>query len=91
MKVKALKLGYLGMLRRRVGDVFDCEERQFSKKWMVEVGDDGKPLASKKDAKPKKSEKAEEPSKDDKSSGKGGKGSGKGGKGGKSSGDKDVI
>ena len=90
MKVKALKLGYLGMLRRRPGDVFECEERQFSKKWMVEVGSDGKPLPE-KDAKPKKADKseaAEEPAKDSKPSGKGGKG-GKGGK--KSSGDKDVI
>jgi len=51
MKVRAIKLGYHGIKRRRPGDVFDIKsEKEFSPNWMERV--DGK--AAK--AKPKQEE-----------------------------------
>lgn len=44
MKVKAIRLGYYGNARRRVGDVFHVEsEKEFSKNWMEKVSDKPKP------------------------------------------------
>ena len=37
MKVKAIKEGFYGNSRRRVGAVFEVTEKQFSSKWMVKV------------------------------------------------------
>ena len=35
MKVKALILGYYGNKRRYEGDIFDIDEKLFSKRWMT--------------------------------------------------------
>lgn len=41
MKVEAIQLGYYGLLRRRVGEVFEiASDKDFSAKWMQRV--DGK-------------------------------------------------
>lgn len=38
MKVKAIRQGYYGILRRKVGDVFEISgEKAFSEKWMEKV------------------------------------------------------
>ena len=34
MKVKAKRLGYIGLRRRNVGDVFHIEDKAFSEAWM---------------------------------------------------------
>ena len=55
MKVKAKKLGFYGNVRQKPGDVFVLKDaKHFSPKWMVEVGEDGKPLKAeaKAEAKP---------------------------------------
>lgn len=40
MKVRATRLGFYDLKRRREGDVFSIEnERQFSEKWMARVPD----------------------------------------------------
>ena len=39
MRVRATKLGYYGLVRRKEGDVFDIEsDKDFSKNWMEPVG-----------------------------------------------------
>lgn len=39
IRVKATRLGYYGIHRRRPGDVFDIkEEKEFSEEWMEKVG-----------------------------------------------------
>lgn len=45
MKVKATQKGYFGGKLRREDDVFECEEKEFSKKWMEKV--DGRKKADK--------------------------------------------
>lgn len=69
MKVRATKLGYHGLIRRKIGDVFELktvkgkdrfgkdvtytEEQQFSKNWMERV-ESNKPSAdTKQDQAPK--------------------------------------
>ncbi len=42
MLVRAIKLGYYGGSRRKPGDVFQINEKAFSKTWMVKVEDDAK-------------------------------------------------
>lgn len=34
MKVRATRLGYFGSVRKRPGDVFEVDEKQFSPLWM---------------------------------------------------------
>lgn len=43
MKVKAKSKGFLGGVRRRPGDVFECKKSQFSARWMEEVKKAGRP------------------------------------------------
>lgn len=43
MLVRSIKLGYYGGSRRRPGDVFSINEKEFSKTWMVKVEEDAKP------------------------------------------------
>lgn len=54
MKVRALRMGYYGLMRRRPGAVFDLKDpKDFAKSWMVQVGGEseskrrGKPVAAK--------------------------------------------
>lgn len=42
MLVKATKTGYDGVQRRREGDIFEVEEKKFSKSWMVKFNKAGK-------------------------------------------------
>lgn len=48
MDVKAKRKGFLGGRIREAGDVFQCEENQFSETWMVEVKPAAKKPAAKK-------------------------------------------
>jgi len=34
MKVKAIRMGFYGKKRQYEGDIFEIEEKHFSKKWM---------------------------------------------------------
>lgn len=39
MKVKANRVGFFGVKRRKVGDIFNLKDRkEFSKKWMEPIG-----------------------------------------------------
>lgn len=50
--VKATNLGYYGLKRRKVGDVFEIEhEKDFSKKWMKKVKDEPESAEDKRHAK----------------------------------------
>lgn len=56
MKVRAIRLGYYGLIRRREGDVFDIKgENEFSHRWMEKVGSenaDQDPVPQARDKKP---------------------------------------
>ena len=47
MKVKAIRLGYYGDIRRREDDIFECKEAHFSKKWMEKVEEPDQPVEKK--------------------------------------------
>ena len=67
-KVKALKNGFFGGMRRRPGDVFDVtDEKKLSSKWMEVIKDEpeteeseAKPKAKKRSRSRKKAEPAEQ-------------------------------
>ncbi|MBT7877692.1 MAG: hypothetical protein HN738_06385 [Gammaproteobacteria bacterium] len=47
IKVKALKPGYYGMKRRRIGDVFEIKDEKDRGLWMGRVSDDTPPAQEK--------------------------------------------
>lgn len=75
MKVRATRLGYYDLRRRKIGEVFDIKsEKQFSENWMEKVESKGGKSESKE---PKETKKRGRPPKAEKS--------------GKATGDKKVI
>lgn len=52
IRVRALRLGYYGDIRRRVGDIFNIQdEKHFSTRWMERL--DPKPLQEAEPVEPK--------------------------------------
>ncbi len=48
IKVRAIQMGFLGNVRRKVGAEFLVTEEQFSDKWMVKIGEQSGPVKDKK-------------------------------------------
>ncbi len=67
VRVKAGKVGFFGLCRRREGEVFEIEsEQQFSKKWMEKVKSKNGEAKAEKTKKRESSPKAKEPTGDKK-------------------------
>lgn len=94
MRVKATKLGYYRLVRRKEGDVFDLmDPSHFSKKWMTRVNQEaektpapGEPLPGELNELPQQASQSDDVKDSDDT-----KPKGKGKSKGKSTGDQNVI